>query len=87
MAAFVASPASVAVSTLVMASGVTKKSCQSFSSSVMDASVWSASFAAASAASSSGAGVSASSGSSVSDRFGSSPSYACSRSGAAVLSV
>ena len=87
MAAFVASPASVAVSTLVMASGVTKKSCQSFSSSVMGASAWSASFAAASAASSSGAGVSASSGSSVSDRFGSSPSYACSRSGAAVLSV
>ena len=58
---FVVSPATVAVLTFVSASGVTKNSCQSFSSCVMDASTVCAFFSASDAGAgdgSSGAGVS-----------------------------
>ena len=92
---FVASPATVAVLTFVMASGVTKNSCQSFSSSVMEARVACAVFcasvtgvssgAAGSAAGSDGCSLSGCSGCAASACSGSSPSYGASRSGSTAI--
>ena len=92
---FVASPATVAVLTFVMASGVTKNSCQSFSSSVMEARAACAVFcasvteassgAAGSAAGSDGCSLSGCSGCAASACSGSSPSYGASRSGSTAV--